>query len=136
MALDDWKVGDPVGLGDVFKAADNIGKLVAFVEPAKTEEVTKFGPQEATKCRYIVVIDSGENGVVYDNSIVWGNLARDAYSDGMEQIIAGRIVQGEAKSGQNPPFFLEAANELEKAQIIAWFESNASRNNAGRILIG
>lgn len=130
---DDWAMGDPAGLGDVFQASENIGKLIAFVEPQRTEETTRFGTTEGTRCRYVVILDTGD---IFDNTIIWGNLGKSAFGDGMQQIVLGRVTQGEAKAGQNAPYFLDPATDAEKATATEWFTANAVRSPQGRILIG
>jgi hypothetical protein len=130
-----WTFGDPSGMGDQWKAADHVGLLVAFVEPERKEMETKFGSQEATVCRYVVVLDGDDAGMVFDDPIVFGNISRDAYSNGDEKVVLGRVAIGQAKSGQSPPYILNAADDEEKSLAAAWFTQHASLNPAGRILI-
>lgn len=130
---EDWEFGEPAGLGDQFQAAENIGKLVAFVEPQRVETTTRFGVQQATQCRYVVDITSD---LVYDQPIIFGNLSKDAFSNGDAQTVLGVVVQGEPKPGQNPPFYLDPANPEQVAEAKEWFGKNAVKNAQGRILIG
>lgn len=126
--------GDPVQ-ADQFKNADHVGDLVAFVDPTRKDVNTQFGEQEATSCTYIVVLTGDEAGEVYDDSLVFGNLGRDAYSGGKEQIVLGRIATGKAKAGQSAPFYLEAATDDDKKLAGDWFTANAKTNAAGKVVI-
>lgn len=130
-----WNFGNPTGAGDQWKAADHVGKLVAFVEPERKAVDTKFGHQEATACRFIVVFDDAGTGTVFDDPIVFGNISKDAFANGMEKIVLGRVAIGQAKAGQSPPYILEVATDADKAVAGAWFDANASTNAAGRILV-
>jgi len=130
-----WTFGDPSGMGDQWKAKDHVGSLVAFVEPERKEMETKFGTQEATSCRYIVMLSGDEAGMVYDDPVVFGNISRDAYSNGEEKIVLGVVSVGQAKDGQSPPFILDPADDKQKSEAAAWFTQHASLNPAGRILI-
>lgn len=133
--MSDWNFGDPTGNGDQWKAADHVGRLVAFVEPDREEVDTKFGSSEATKCRYIVVLDGDEPGTVFDNPLVFGNISRDAYSNGTEKIVLGRVAVGAPKAGQSPPYILNPATDEDKKTANAWFSKNAELNAIGRVLI-
>lgn len=130
-----FSFADPTGGGDQWKAAEHVGRLVAFVEPSRESDIpTKFGTTEATKCAYIVVLDGANPGTVFDNPLVFGNISRDAYSNG-EKIVLGRVAIGQAKAGQSAPYILNAATDDDKALADKWFTANASLNPAGRILI-
>lgn len=136
-AFDTGFFGDPDGShGDNFKASEHLGQLVAFVQPARKEIETRYGDQEATVCSAIVAFDADGEGLVYDDATVFGNVSRDAYAGGKQKIVLGVIKQGEPKPGQNPPFILDPANESQKDDAAKWFNTNASVNSQGRILIG
>ena len=126
-----FTIGDPKQ-ADQWKAADAVGELVAFVEPRRVEKQTQYGWSEATECAYVVHVDTGE---VFDAPIVFGNISKDAYSNGEEKIVLGVVTQGKAKPGQSAPFFLEAADDTQKAAAQAWFETHAELNAEGHIVI-
>lgn len=130
-----WSFGDPSGMGDQWKASEHVGRLVAFVEPERKEMETKFGSQEATVCRFIVVLDGDDAGSVFDDPIVFGNISRDAFSNGDEKVVLGVVGVGDPKPGQSPPFILSAATDEQKSTAAAWFTQHASLNAAGRIQI-
>lgn len=134
---DDFTFGDPTGGGDMFKAADHLGNLVAFVEPTWEEDVsTSHGPADVAKVRYAVVLDGPEAGSVYESTMIFGKaLAPAVYSNGEHAIVLGRIGQSEAKPGQNPAWTLIESTDADKQAAGAWFSANASRNAAGRIVI-
>lgn len=133
---DDFTFGKPGSAGDQFKSADNLGRLVAFVEPSLEDVDTKFGEAEAAKVRYAIVLDGADAGSVYENTLVFGKaLAPAVYANGESAIVLGRIAMGTAKAGQNAPYILEDASEDDEKAAGAWFSQNASRNAAGRIVI-
>lgn len=133
--MSDWQFGDPSGAGDQWKAADHVGRLVAFVEPERKEVDTKFGASEATQCRYIVVLDGDEPGTVFDNPLVFGNISRDAYGMGEQKIVLGRVTVGTPKPGQSAPYILDPASDEDKALAGQWFQANAEVNPLGRVVI-
>lgn len=127
--------GKPAGMGDQWKAADHVGRLCAFVEPSRTTAPTKFGESDATKCTYIVVLDGPDAGTVYDGPMIFGNISKDAYAEGLHKIVLGRVAVGQAKAGQSAPFILNEASEDDTAIAGKWFDANAKINPAGRVLI-
>lgn len=134
--MSDWNFGKPSsGGGDQFKAADNIGRLVAFVEPERKNVTTRYGEQDATACTHIVVLDGSDAGLVYDDPLLFGNISRDAYGDGDAKIVLGRVGIGPAKPGQSPPYILEPATDADQAVAKAWFDANAAVTASGRIKI-
>jgi hypothetical protein len=133
--MSEWGFGDPRGPGDIFETKDNVGRLVAFVEGKRTTVDTKFGEQEATQCRYVVVLDGDDAGTVYDDPIVFGNLSKDA-ADPENKIVLGRISMGDAKPGRNAPYILQAATDEDKKLAGEWFDKNAAINSVGSVLIG
>lgn len=135
MSESNWGFGDP-SQGDQFKNAEHLGELVAFVSPSRVMVTTVHGEQESTVCRYIVVLDGPDKGTVFDNSIVFGNLGRDAWSNGSHKVVIGRVAQGQAKPGQSAPFILQPAEADERQVAGKWFDENAAVNPAGEIVIG
>ena len=132
---DGWGFGDPRGPGDQFQAKEHIGDLVAFVEGKRDTVDTVYGENEVTICRYVVVLDGDDEGLVYDDPIVFGNLGRAAYNP-EDKIVLGRVGVGQAKKGQNPPYILEPATDEDKAIAGAWFDQNAAINSVGAVIIG
>lgn len=133
--MSEWGFGDPSGLGDQFKTADYVGELAAFVEGRRETANTKFGETEVTKCRYVVLLTGGEAGTVFDDPIIFGNISKDVLSH-ETKIVLGRIAQGEAKPGKNPPFILNPASDDDKKLAGEWFDANAVVNAVGNVLIG
>ena len=133
--MSDWNFGEPSGQGDMFKTADYVGSLVAFVDGKRGTQETKFGEAEVTTCRYVVLLDGDDAGTVFDDPTVFGNIGKDAYSV-ETNIVLGRINVGEAKPGRNAPFILDAATDDDKKVAGAWFDKNAAINSVGAVLIG
>ena len=131
-----WSFGDPTGPGDQFNARDYMGGLIAFVQPSRETVTTRFGTDETTRCRYAVILDGADAGKVMDNPLVFGNLGENAWGGGDSAIVLGRINQAQAKPGQNPAYILDPATEEEKATAKAWFDTYATMNAAGHVVIG
>jgi hypothetical protein len=133
-----WTFGQPGGPGDQFHTAEHLGHFLAFVQPAREEVTTKFGDDEATRCRYVICLDGKGThpiGLIHDNTLVFGNLGVSAYSNGDHQIVLGWVDQAEAKQGQNPAFILTPASPEDEETARTWFAANASVNAAGNIAI-
>ena len=135
MTAQPWKFGDPTGPGDLFNARDHMGRLVAFVQPTREDVSTKFGDDEATRVRYVVILDGDDAGKTLDGSLIFGNLGLNAWANGDHAIVLGRINQSEAKPGQNPAYILDPADDAEKDTAKAWFDAYATLNAAGHITI-
>lgn len=138
MTANPWTFGDPTGPGDLFNARDYMGRLVAFVQPQRETGIqTRYGTSDATRCRYVVVLDGDEEtaGTVIDNPLVFGNLGDNAWANGDHAIVLGRIGQADAKPGQNPAYILDPASDEDKAAAKAWFGQYASTNAAGHVVI-
>ena len=135
MTAQPWSFGDPTGPGDQFNARDYMAHLVAFVQPSRESVTTRFGTDEVTRVRYAVVLEGPKAGDVLDNPLVFGNLGQNAWGGGEAAIVLGRIDQAQAKPGQNPAYILNPATDEEKAQAKAWFDTYASMNAAGHIVI-
>ncbi len=132
--MSDWTFGDPKS-GDQFKAKEHVGRLVAFVDPSRKEVETEYGVDEATPCRFIVILDGDDAGTVLEDSLVFGNISKDAYANGSEKIVLGRVSQGKAKPGKSAPYILEPAEDSDKAAAAAWFNKHASLDSKGQVLI-
>lgn len=121
----------------MFKAAEHLGALCAFVEPDwETDVSTANGPADVAKCRYVIVLDGANAGTVFESTMIFGKaLAPAVYANGESPIVLGRIGQGEAKPGQNAAWLLNEATPADEQVAGTWFQAHAGRNAAGRIVI-
>lgn len=135
LAGDDFTFGKPAA-GDQFRSADNVGALCAFVSVTSEDVNTKFGAADAAKCRYVIVLDGDDAGTIYENTLVFGAAMVPSLTGSDDEIILGRIAQGEAKAGQSPPFLLEDADSDDETLAMKFFKANAKRNAVGQIAVG
>jgi hypothetical protein len=128
-----FRVGRPAsGLGG-FQKSDHVDHLVCFVEPEEEQVDTMHGRATAARVRYIVCLDDGTIDV---DQLVFGAALVPALLDVDDEIVVGRLVQGEAKAGRNPPWLLAVPRDEELEKAGQWFDSYASRVPAsGRIVI-
>lgn len=128
-----YQLSDP-GSSQGFKAADHIGTLCLFIGcKLETNVATSYGTSSAVRVQLVVPLDGDHAGEIYEDSLIFGkvlvtNLAGD---DLVSDIVAGRLGQGKAKAGQNPPYILERPTEEEKATILAWLTDNVVQAEDG-----
>lgn len=63
----------------------------------------------------ITVIDGAHAGEEFIDVLVFPRVLRSQLTRSVGKTVLGRLRQGEAKQGQNPPWMLEAANEQDIA---------------------
>jgi len=128
-----YQLSDP-GSSQGFKPADHIGTLCLFIGcKLEANVTTSYGTSSAARVQLVVPLDGDHAGEVYEDSLIFGkvlvtNLVGD---DLVSDIVAGRLGQGKAKAGQNPPYILERPTEEEKATILAWLTDNVAQAEDG-----
>lgn len=102
--------------------ADHLGKLV-LVEPESYETGIKtvHGDKDAIKGR-VSVLSGPAEAEVYDDALIFGGVLVSQLKNRMGEKVLGRLAQGDAKPGQNPPWKLNEASEEDIAKATAYVQ--------------
>jgi hypothetical protein len=120
----------PTPGGDRFDKSEHEGRLLAVdVFEAVHGFQTRHGEAEGVRAR-VVVIDGDEPGSAFDDALVFGWLG-EALQSNVGQTVLGRLVRGEARSGNSAPWILEAPTETDAAVAEAWFVENPDEPAGG-----
>lgn len=100
--------GEP-STGSLVKPAELISHLIV-VRPTgyKTEVNTSLGVKDAVE----VDIDDIETGESYEGGLLFNGALIGAFKGAIGTQLLGRIVLGQAKPGQSPPYLFESATSV------------------------
>jgi hypothetical protein len=103
-----------------------LGRLL-LVKPHRIEVGinTSNGVRDATVAD-VIILDGPEAGTVHESAFIWPKVLQSnlAPTVGTGRFQLGRLAQGIAKPGQNPPWKLEAGNDADR-QTAARFLSGS-----------
>lgn len=116
---------------DFFAAKDYQGKLVLFENISPTyQKQTKFdkpGFPSTVLDADVTVIDADGGPVVYPRSVVFGMALVGTLSRALPgKPLLGRIGQGKAKEGQDPPWVLVDFTDSDAATASAYLRARAA----------
>lgn len=114
--------------GGKFTAADHNGKLL-LITPVSYEEgiQTTFGTKDAVKANVVVIDENNAgNSEEIDGALLFGGvLIGQTKSFIGKGLVLGRLGQGTAKKGQQPPWVLADPTDAEKDKARAYLASTA-----------
>jgi hypothetical protein len=94
--------------------ADHKGALL-LVSPLKVEDAvpTSYGDKEAIRAD-VVVLDGARAGEEHPDALIFPGVLISQLRRNVGKRVIGRLGQGRAKSGQQPPWLLEEATDADK----------------------
>jgi len=97
-----------------------------LIMPIKQEfEVkTNFGDKDPIRAD-VVVLDGPDAGAQYNDALIFPNVLIGQLRSRIGQKVLGRLVQGQAKPGQKPPWRLDEATEADQKIGISWLNAHA-----------
>ncbi len=102
------------GGGDKLPLNDLNGDLLLFTVHELVHEIpTKFGVSDAVRAD-VAVLDGPSKGATYNDTLIFPRVLRSQLRDSVGEMVLGRLGQGEAKGGQDPPWLLFTASDDEK----------------------
>ncbi len=106
---------DPAsGSGDKLPLHELNGDLLLFTVHELVPEIpTKFGISDAIRAD-VAVLDGDSKGATYNDTLIFPRVLRSQLRDSVGEMVLGRLGQGEAKGGQDPPWLLFTASDDEK----------------------
>lgn len=114
--------------GGRFNAETHKGRLLLITPKSYEEDITTtYGKKDAVKAD-VVVIDEANPAAsekIEDALLFGGVLIGQTKSMIGKQLVLGRLGQGAAKAGQNPPWKLDDPTEDEKVKARAYLASIA-----------
>jgi len=87
--------------------------LLVTVHSLEPGIVTSLGEKDAIRAD-IVVLDGDQSGEVYDDALVFPRKLIGQLRPRIGEKVLGRLGQGNAKPGQNPPWELTPATDADK----------------------
>lgn len=122
---------------DFWKAAEHLGELTLFLV-SEAVEVPAFNPAEGMKpaghFRHIIVLSGDNEGDVYDDQTVYGNLGASVAA-GSAVLTVGIVTEGMAKPGQSAPYILEDLTPEQFRVAIQWANANTEDDSDGNPLV-
>ncbi len=101
------------------------GRLL-LIEPYKVEEgvSTSFGPKDAIRGK-VVVLDGDDAGTEHDDTLLFPSVLIGQLRSRVGQKVLGRLGQGTAKPGQQPPWKLNEATAADQQIGMDWLNRNS-----------
>ena len=96
-----------------------------LIEPLSVESdiQTSFGPADAVRAN-VSIIEGAGAGDVHLDVLVFPKVLQSQLRSQIGQRVLGRLVQGNAKPGQSPPWMLDAATAEDIAKAEAWVKEH------------
>lgn len=95
--------------------ADYKGRLLMFdVKSVETDVQTSFGPKDAVRAD-VTVIDGDSAGETFNDALIFPSVLIGQIRGAVGRKVLGRLEQGNAKPGQQPPWKLADPTEDDKA---------------------
>lgn len=135
--MSDWKIGGGTGSGSgTFDKAEHEDHLLfAIGVELLPDQTTRFGTADAAACAYFGCID---DSTVLADYLLFGTALVPIFVSDAEagfEVACGRLVKGQAKGGQNPPWLLETPTSEDLAAVGEWLDKHATRLRSGKIVI-
>jgi len=124
------KVGQPAELNR-FDKASHKGHVVAFVDPHPEQMETAFGDAEAAACG--VICATCNQG--WPDQRIFGAALVPRICGSPDPVVAGVLVEGEAKPGRNAPWLLDDADADDLADVQALVDKVVTQLASGRIVV-
>jgi len=102
---------------------DHKGRLL-LIEPKELEKdiETTFGTKDAVRAD-VTVIDADDAPEVYTDALIFPGVLISQTRSLLGEKVLGRLGQGQAKSGQKPPWRLEDPTEADQAIGVKYLDS-------------
>jgi hypothetical protein len=111
--------------GDKFTVSDHVGSLCLFyVHEVRSGITTTFGEKEAIACDIHVLQGPGAGEICQDALIFQGALIGSLRRAAGGDPVLGRIAQGVAKPGQQPPYVLAEFTDADAALAQTWIKAH------------
>lgn len=109
-----------------FDYNEHLGRLLV-IEPHSIEEkvATTLGEKDAIRAD-IFVLD-GDNPGDYEDVLVFPRVLQGQLRTRLGRKVLGRLEQGVAKPGQNPPWRIAEATEADQAAGGAWLRAREAK---------
>ncbi len=98
-----------------------------IVQPSEVVRgiVTSLGPRDAVRAT-VTVIDGPHAGTNYPDTLIFPKVLQSQVSSRIGQMVLGRLGQGQAKPGQNPPWMLNPAGPADQQAAGAYLATHAT----------
>lgn len=106
---------------------DKIKGSLLVIEPHALETgiPTSFGEKEAVRAD-VHVLDGDESGETYYDTLIFPRVLITQTKSAIGKKVLGRLGQGVAKSGQQPPWLLQEATAKDQAAAKTWLAAQAA----------
>lgn len=113
---------------------DEINGSLLLAEPISYEEHiptthTKAGEKSPAVRATITVLDGPKAGEVYEDTFVFPKMLQGQLRPKIGEKVLGRLIQGAAQQGKNPPWLLAEATEQDVATGVAYL----NQRQAGQV---
>lgn len=106
--------------------ADLKDRLILFdVKSAETAIKTAFGESDAVRTD-VTILDGTNAGETYNEALIFPKVLQSQLRPNVGKKVLGRLGQGNAKTGQSPPWMLNDATDADKAVAREHLSKNAA----------
>lgn len=105
--------------GGIDWAAVNGSLILITVHDVETDIQTSFGAKDAVRAD-VAILDGDHAGEEYGDSLIFPKVLISQLRGSKGSKVLGRLGQGEAKKGQQPPWLLAEASEADKKVGVAY----------------
>jgi hypothetical protein len=116
---------------DRFNKDDHLGHILVFVGSKIEEGDFGFGETESAVADVICVNDHK----AWEAQRVFGTLIVPRLALSADPIVAGSLIQGEAKAGRSAPWMLDDLSDGELADVQALVDKTVTQLGSGRIVV-
>ena len=114
---------DP-GHADKIEWSEVNGSLLLFdVTGIERDVATVHGVSDAVKAK-VTVLDGTDQGTTYEDILVFPKVLRSQLSGRVGKMVLGRLEQGAAEKGKNPPWTLADPTDKDKQVGRDWIAAN------------
>lgn len=97
----------------------SLNGCLLIIQPTENTDpiTTVHGPQTAVRAN-VIVVDGPIAGTTHEDILVFPRVLKSQLSSRIGQNVLGRLGQGQAKPGQNPPWNLQPGTAADEAAAV------------------
>ena len=107
----------PAPAGSGLKWADLLGRLLVIEPKGVTNVDTALGPRDAVRADVHAIDGEVED---FEDALVFPKVLQGQLRGKVDQMVLGRLAQGQAKPGQSAPWVLADPTQADMATAEAW----------------
>ncbi len=121
------------GAPDSFTKDNSEDHILIAIHVRREEVKTQFGDSVVATCKFLCDYDAD---LVWQNAQVFGKVLAPAFYNAKNpRFVAGRLVKGEARGEQAPPWLLQPLTADENELVQTWANSFVTEMQSGDLTL-